>query len=1761
MATAAIRRDIISIGVEETLPDRKLVAGLVSICSVGEGNWRLFGECLNSLAKQCSVLVVITSPAEHDQVIDFLENGEGGGVNKPKIGDCRLERAERKFVGNLEMAGDLSIMKSDMKQAREMTATTVGGRKDRRTMYASHCLCVRVDMVAQQKKRGGISDVIDAAKIAHEMQQESAQIEVAEWIKPNQILFFPLRLSSGDFEAPAPEFHATFDESPFEMPTKPAVRPLMEIPRPSDYLPFPFRPPEDNLPKSIYDLPTGTGSLCRLKPPTWKDPELDEDEKVIVPDFAYTDMKAKRRDTPCLSLVAFLRDVELDLETLREFKMDERHSVYSTGEYSTLPRYVEPQLLVFEPVQMPALEIFDKRWMPRRELQDLDRLVLLEDLGRRPVFVLDGAGSMTGSKWKSLIANMLNLFSEQGPIVCHTSSFDLVITINNNVYSYSGGVGHRRQLTSSSDFSCSSARSWLSQWVPGGNADMLGALTCALDCRGASDVYVFSDKHPERSATILELISKRCLRDSNNDAGNAWTGQRDGEMSSCPSNTSPIRDHDGEHVTVTFTDEEGGRGPYINCVAVEGCSPARRFLKKIADLTGGKYREFDVHLPACPLKECKSAAAGVKSKLTRETDEVNDSFDVPDKEHDVKATRFWEKVKGAIMQKGIFSWMSSVEEGSTDVPGLASYRHVVQSIESLLANAGIPSKDTSQMFLLEEDCGEAKVDVRDVVRAVVIDGYSKTLMQKQLPPVRFYSLQPKTRDLMIEHSEVLARFLQEFDDEQGDETLHLLPRDVIRALTAWNNELKLGIPELEMLKCSFLVLLDEEGRLDGNDLLSFFGRDPSKRAMRVQKQTDERKDMSLRTVVECECLKSVRISDESLVSFLTTAELRERTDFIREQEAENLSRKLALESETNDINRRRRLEIDTRNETILQAAKEDHERRLKAYQDNLEEQINKDRQKFFQLHCAAPDRRNTSRIVKNAYDMYTTNVGEGMKPGGVAQMTIAQMEQLLADPLSLIDERIKREDREAREKAHAEALQKMGGKRTVPSIVEFNTEALRSALSSEDGHGRQGLLHDVRQCPICRLSAPLKIETEIQEQEWHMIDVKLTLPHFSQEMMITEIALIVKKSIAGVFIHGDYFVQPSDVDFFKLTDAKPGVLEAYNGMKQKLEVQIQIFVHEGLAPCRKGLERLDTFLAAGELHGQLSKNGFPMKLLKKDKIEFQRPKVSHRPVDLNRVEKAKALFAEHESAWTDYAAALDMEDARHLEADEQALEMHKRLCTAAARENFRRLSKKKERLLREHKQEVRDTNDKNLARLKKYQNLLRKEHDTLVEEEKQKHEQKRAAAEKRFNHDFDVALENNKMVSLEEEKLNEYNANYNKMKSQKAMSKRQAYKEWQAADRKINLRNEALLEMARVEYEKIDEVWRRKFEEAEGFTKKAFDDVHRYVELKHEELSIKAFGIHNHLYGKQERLNEMLIEASEALHSKAVSDIEHANEQLKRKFQKECSRIASENREREKKNMQSIIETTEKNDAEILRCLQDFNRQTKAYSQLNEQVMQAVNGDLIRKIEETKRDNIYVVDMAREKYLKYYKRDIEHNEQVNKIMEQTAVIREQMVACRRFLNVIKRHFSQEMQRAQIPYTDPESSAEHQCLLVPEPVKKTAAKVYSSWWHDSGPSEQMIIFQRLDPRIALEGKPLERQAHLGPNDLSSLEHANDADTRKMENENRSSEQGAQNDSQGVVSASPTPSDAPSGAQSGPHERERAHRPASARAHAQETGSTR
>ena len=96
--------------------------------------------------------------------------------------------------------------------------------------------------------------------------------------------------------------------------------------------------------------------------------------------------------------------------------------------------------------------------------------------------------------------------------------------------------------------------------------------------------------------------------------------------------------------------------------------------------------------------------------------------------------------------------------------------------------------------------------------------------------------------------------------------------------------------------------------------------------------------------------------------------------------------------------------------------------------------------------------------------------------------------------------------------------------------------------------------------------------------------------------------------------------------------------------------------------------------------------------------------------------------------------------------------------------------------------------------------------------------------------------------------------------------------------------------------------------------------------------------------------------------------------------------------------------------------------------------------------------------------------------------------------------MIKHRFSEEVKREGLSFADPEGF-EHKFIAsaVPELMKMTAAKIFSSWWHESGiyiqthasrmvclrnhvaffsnmhpshagPTEQLVVFKRIDPTI-------------------------------------------------------------------------------------------
>ena len=118
---------------------------------------------------------------------------------------------------------------------------------------------------------------------------------------------------------------------------------------------------------------------------------------------------------------------------------------------------------------------------------------------------------------------------------------------------------------------------------------------------------------------------------------------------------------------------------------------------------------------------------------------------------------------------------------------------------------------------------------------------------------------------------------------------------------------------------------------------------------------------------------------------------------------------------------------------------------------------------------------------------------------------------------------------------------------------------------------------------------------------------------------------------------------------------------------------------------------------------------------------------------------------------------------------------------------------------------------------------------------------------------------------------------------------------------------------------------------------------------------------------------------------------------------------------------------------------------------VNAQIEERLNAAARKQIEEIQIDNRVTFEMARQKYQKHYQKDFEHNEYIKRVLQSTAEIREQMVVWRRFLNVVKRHWSDKKKSGEdITIHDPEEEdIRHIETLVPDLVKTTAEKVFSS----------------------------------------------------------------------------------------------------------------
>jgi len=76
--------------------------------------------------------------------------------------------------------------------------------------------------------------------------------------------------------------------------------------------------------------------------------------------------------------------------------------------------------------------------------------------------------------------------------------------------------------------------------------------------------------------------------------------------------------------------------------------------------------------------------------------------------------------------------------------------------------------------------------------------------------------------------------------------------------------------------------------------------------------------------------------------------------------------------------------------------------------------------------------------------------------------------------------------------------------------------------------------------------------------------------------------------------------------------------------------------------------------------------------------------------------------------------------------------------------------------------------------------------------------------------------------------------------------------------------NICLLQAARDEYDKVEEIWIKKFQETVTYARKVHAALKAFVDHRHEEARKKAFGKHQFLYSGQEKANAMLVEGKKS---------------------------------------------------------------------------------------------------------------------------------------------------------------------------------------------------------------------------------------------------------------------------------------------------------
>jgi hypothetical protein len=752
--------------------------------------------------------------------------------------------------------------------------------------------------------------------------------------------------------------------------------------------------------------------------------------------------------------------------------------------------------------------------------------------------------------------------------------------------------------------------------------------------------------------------------------------------------------------------------------------------------------------------------------------------------------------------------------------------------------------------------------------------------------------------------------------------------------------------------------------------------------------------------MRCSCVDIALSSDSDffLRQFLSKEELsmlETRLDEIHKACAENLDQHTAMD--------RRNAAAKAKFENLknLKAAQrlDLYQAEIKAVEEKKFQFLRDKREDFDRIYTEPATVRNTGRLMRVCWEFYST----------------------LFPPQSTMPH---------------------GASESCIEVLHRNVQIMKSRVESQSLTN-----HDISTCHVCRtafLNSKALILACQNNTEQSLVPTIISPIKFKgmraddftegfKEALVTSlctVASVRKKTIKEIEFSKEFKspipdagVTRTDVLIGPLVQNIPSMYsQKALGMLPSLEVPVSIYVDRNVA--QECLKRITEAIEWGRLKSLLENHGFNVK------IDFETRPIMIQTSKFQNISISKCqaeLLQSYSSLWKEFMNRFETE---WIIPKAKWIALQKRYQTAAERENFRRLVKKRDASLSEYHEAVKQVHEKNLFKLKKLESKLRKnalkERAKLIMEMKEAYELEKREGDERFCSAFKQAISHNAKVKSELQRLK---AESKMIEDQKALLLKVAMPSRKEERQKaLRIRTQECLQMA-------------------------VDLVKQYntqaTEFNRLEANEALQNFERHCQQRKAEIEENIIIELESWEGKK-RDAENKNAAILEEYKLECERTNKHNFEINQRYQERLESIRKYNQTRTEESTAKWQRDASIIVRKNQVLIERFKARWAAAVRRIERKNEMALKQASIRYHTAFDAMIRHNNSVQVEYEQGQQAATEMLRCRRFLDVLLMHCTSD---------DFEWEQSASATVILHSAAAAQASQRFSWWEGAGWTEK------------------------------------------------------------------------------------------------------